>query len=173
MITAAVILLLTAALILLYNFTKSKAKPIGDYTASIESLIFSGDYEKAVEDCEDGLRNYPESAELYILKARAYALSGDLPKAIGTLDYGYKQTRSEAVLDHRSRLSLELVDDIRFLPLDEQNDPQIPDSPNSSGNTASGSETSTPTSASAPANTAEAYKPDPKITINIPDTLEN
>lgn len=70
-------------------------------------------------ECSDGLRRYPESAELYILKARAYLLSGDTDKALGTLDYGYKQTQSGIILEQRGQLAVIPADDVEFLPLTE------------------------------------------------------
>ena len=116
MITAVI---LAASLILFYDLAIKKGRSVGEYTSSIDAMIFSGDYGSAVSECADGLKHYPESAELYLLKARAYMLSGDTEKAIGTLDFGYKQTQSDDILEQRDLIAEEFSDDVEFLPLTE------------------------------------------------------
>ncbi|MDE6728954.1 MAG: tetratricopeptide repeat protein, partial [Oscillospiraceae bacterium] len=107
---------MTIAVLIPYrNFAAKTGRTVGEYTASIDSLIFLGDYGKAVSECTDGLRHYPENAELYILKARAYMLSGDTVKAIGTLDYGYKQTQSGDILEQREKIAEAAADDAGFI----------------------------------------------------------
>lgn len=104
-------------MILCYYLAIMDNRSAADYTASADAMIFAGDYGGAVAECSDGLRRYPESMELYILKARAYLLSGDSDKALGTLDYGYKQTRSEIILEQRGQLAGVPTDDVEFIPL--------------------------------------------------------
>lgn len=146
-------------MILFYNLAVKKGRPVGEYTASIDAMIFSGDYGGAILECADGLKHYPESADLYIMKSRAYMLSGDTSKAIGTLDYGYKQTQSNDILEQRELITEEFVDDIEFLPLTE--------SIGSSEDTNSSSaETSVPDADNA---ASEPYSPDSPIRVKIPN----
>lgn len=158
-IILAAVTVLTAALTLYYNLTIKNNKSVGEYTASIDALIFAGDYSGAVAECSDGLRNYPESADLYILKARAYMLSGDTEKALGTLDYGYKQTQSGSILEQRERIADVSIDDIEFLPLPEPEvSTEAPD-----GSSAVSGVSGSSYAAGAP------YVPDSPITVTIPD----
>lgn len=153
-----ILLLLTIVFTLYYNFAPKTGRSVWDYAASIDSLIFLGDYSGAVAECSDGLRYYPDSAELYIQKARAYMLMGDSTKAVGTLDYGYKQTKSEDILRQREQIVEAVPDNIGFVPLTESDAPSE-DPDNSSAVTgASGGETS-----------REPYLPDTQIRITIPN----
>ena len=154
----AILLLLTAALILYYNFASKTSRSVGEYTASIDSLIFLGDYSGAVAECSDGLRYYPKNAELYILKARAYMLSGDDTKAIGTLDYGYKQTQSEDILIQREQIVAAVPDNVGFIPLTENDAPSENPDNSSAVTDVSGGET-----------TREPYSPDAPIRVTIPN----
>lgn len=156
-VTAAV--MLAAASILFYNYTVKNKKSVGEYTASIDTMIFSGDYGGAVSECADGLKQYPESAELYLLKARAYMLSGDTAKAIGTLDYGYKQTQSKDILEQRDLLAEEFSDDIVFLPLTES----VGSSTDTDNSTAEAGVSDVGNTASEP------YIPDSPIRVRIPN----
>ncbi len=161
-IILAAITLLTAAWILYYNLGVKGGRTIGEYTASIDAMIFAGDYSGAIAECSDGLRHYPESADLYILKARAYMLSGDTEKALGTLDYGYKQTQSDAILEKRGQIDVVLVDNVVFIPLTETDiaseDPD--NSSAASGSASGGSEIE-----------REPYRPESSIRITIPNVL--
>lgn len=151
--------LLTAASILCYNLFIKKSKSVGEYIASVNSFIFSGDYGGAVAECADGIRHYPESADLYILKARAYILSGDTAKALGTLDRGYKQTQSEDILEHREQIAEVFIDSIEFLPLTEfSSSPENPD----------GSFAVSGESGIGDAAVREPYRPDSPIKVTIP-----
>lgn len=154
--------LLTGAWILYYNLGVKGGRSVGEYAASIDAMIFGGNYSGAIEECSDGLRHYPESTELYILKARAYMLSGDTGKAIGTLDYGYKQTQSDDILERRMQITGELADNVGFIPLTETDiaseDPG--NSPAASGGVSGGGEIE-----------REPYVPDSTIRITIPNVL--
>ena len=159
-ILAAILLLTIAALTLYYNLAAKTGRSVGEYTASIDSLIFLGDYNGAVAECSDGLRYYPKNVELYILKARAYMLSGDTAKAIGTLDYGYKQTQSEDILEQREQIAVAFFDDAGFIPLTEIDAPSEDPDNSSAVTDVSGEET-----AKGP------YYPDSPIRITIPNVL--
>lgn len=155
----AALLLLTAASILYYNLAVKSGKSVEEYTASIDSLIFMGDYSGAVTECSDGLRYYPKNAELYILKARAYMLSGNIEKAVGTLDYGYKQTQSEDILEQREQISAVHVDNVGFFPLTEIDIPAEDDPGNSAAvSEVTGGETA-----------KEPYYPESPIRVTIPN----
>lgn len=153
-------LLLTVALTLYYNLAVKNKKSVGNYTASVNALIFSGNYSDAVSECSDGIRHYPQSADLYILKARAYLLSGDTAKALGTLDYGYKQTQSGEISEFREQIAEGLfIDDAEFLPLTESEiSSEYPDG--SSSDVSDGGESVT-----------ESYHSDEPIKVTIPDVL--
>lgn len=148
-------------MILYFSQSKRNVRSVGEYTAAIEALILSGNCEKAVTDSTEALAHYPESAELYILRSRAYLLSGDPAKAVGTLDYGYKRTQSRVIADKRSELTESLIEDAEFLPLTKPEN-------------AAGADTSTPSAVSTGgADTAgtsvETYRPDTPIKVTIPE----
>lgn len=154
----AAVLLLTAASILYYNLAIKNNRSIEEYTASIDALIFTGDYSGAVAECSDGIRHYPESEELYLLKAHAYMLSGDAGKALGTLDYGYKQTKSDKLLERREEIAEAFADDVEFLPLTEFADTSEKPDGSSAVTGESGGETE-----------LEPYHPDSQIRVTVPN----
>ncbi len=47
------------------------------------------------------MKKYPNDDELYLKKAQAYLLAGDGEKALGTVEFGYKQTGSSALSQYR------------------------------------------------------------------------
>lgn len=158
MILLIILLLTIAILIPYYNLAAKNGRTVSEYTASIETLIFLGDYAEAVTECSDGLRHYPENSELYILKARAYLLSGDTAKAVGTLDYGYKQTQSGDILEQRALIAVTAADDAGFDPLNEVDAPsENPDNP------------SVVTDDPSVETAKEPYYPDSPIRIIIPN----
>lgn len=107
----------------MYNFVFKHEKTENEYIASANELIFAGDNSGAVKECADGLRAFPESVELYLIKSRAYLLSGDEKKAVGTLDMGYKTTQSPVLLEQRGEIDIEVTEDAEFTPLEEIKDP--------------------------------------------------
>lgn len=152
-------MLLTAASILYYNIAIKNNRSVEEYTASINALIFAKDYSGAVAECSDGIRRYPESVDLYILKAHVHMLSGDTAKAIGTLDYGYKQTQSGLILEQREQLAEEFGDDVEYLPLTETGDfSEKPDGSSAAVGAPGDSETA-----------KEPYRPDSSIKVTIPN----
>jgi tetratricopeptide (TPR) repeat protein len=79
-----------SALICLYIFmaipsadgqTSYDSRALGHFKTSLENLIH-GDYEKAIESCNQVLRIDPNSAVTYTIRARAYYEMGDFDKAI-------------------------------------------------------------------------------------------
>lgn len=109
--------LIIAALSLLYNFVFKGIRSENEYISSANALIFAGDNNGAVKECAAGLGKYPQSVELYFLKSRAYLLMGDVAKAIGTLDMGYKQTQNAELLEQRDKIDGEPINDAEFVPL--------------------------------------------------------
>lgn len=157
-------MLSAAALILYIDLSKRNVRLADDYAASAEALILSGDYNGAVSECADGLRHYPESAELYILKSRAYLLSEDTAKALGTLDYGYKQTRDKSILEYRTQLPETPVEDAEFLPLTEPGD-NTGEAPGSQSSAVTGSGSEDPGTSG----NSETYRPGTPVKVNIPN----
>lgn len=149
---------MTAAMILLYNFVFKGIKSEEEYTASANELIFAGDNSAAAEECAKGLRKYPKSAELYLLKSRAYLLEGDTSKAVGTLDQGYKQTQNTELLERRKEIADAPIDDVDFFPLETQEvTPQTSDTVSETSDTASTEPE------------AERYVSEKPITVSIPE----
>lgn len=72
-----------------------------EYAAEAERLINLGEYSSAAEKCSEGLGKYPNDPDLYLKKAQAYLLAGDEEKALGTIEFGCKQTGSEALAEYR------------------------------------------------------------------------
>lgn len=100
LITAAI--LLTAAVIFSrFEFNLRKTPSAFEYIAEAERLINIGEYASAAEKCSEGLKKYPNDDELYLKKAQAYMLAGDEEKALGTVEFGYKQTGSSALSQYR------------------------------------------------------------------------
>lgn len=154
-------MLLIASLILLYNLVLKNEKTESEYTASANSLIFTGDYSGAVAECTKGLKEYPQNAELYLLKARAYLLSDNLEKAIGTLDQGYKQTQSEEILKQRNEITEKPIQDAKFDPLTEIG--------NTAVTTTEPSNVPDVSDASSAAITREPYVTEKPIEVEIPN----
>ncbi len=95
-------MLLTAAIIFtLVEINLRKASSAFEYIAEAERLINIGEYTSAADKCSEGLEKYPNDAELYLKKAQAYLLAGDEEKALGTVEFGYKQTGSGSLSEFR------------------------------------------------------------------------
>lgn len=152
-------------MILYINFGKRNVRLAEEYAASAEALLLSGDYSGAVTECAIGLRHYPENTGLYILKSRAHLLSEDTAKALGTLDYGYKQTGDKAILEYRAQLPETPVEDAEFLPLTEPGD-NTADNPGSQSSGVTGSGGSEDPGISG---TGETYRSETPVKVNIPN----
>lgn len=89
-------------------------------------------------------------------------LSGDTEKAVGTLDYGYKQTQSGDILERRMQITGVLADNVGFIPLTETDiASENPDNSSAaSGSVSGGSEIE-----------REPYRPESSIRITIPNVL--
>lgn len=94
-------MLITAVIIWCVNLNDRTSVSPYDYIAQAQQLINLGEYDAAIDKCVEGLKKFPKEAELYLKKAQAYAGAGNNEKAVGTLDYGYKQTNSKELLDYR------------------------------------------------------------------------
>ncbi len=93
---------MTAAIIFsLVEYNLQKTPSAFEYIAEAERLINIGEYGSAAEKCSEGLKKYPNDDELYLKKAQAYLLAGDEEKALGTVEFGYKQTGSSALSQYR------------------------------------------------------------------------
>lgn len=90
------VLILFAAVYVLYKAKNNKDAE--DYISQVQILIEEKKYDQAIQQCTQGLKEFPEQVQLYILKSQAYICEGDNAKAAGTLDYGYKQTGDERLI---------------------------------------------------------------------------
>lgn len=87
-----------------------------DYTKRIDQLISSENYENALSLCDEAIEKFSGRAQLYIYKSEAYAALGNESKARGTLSFGYKQTKSEAILRLLEKYPSDNENDVEFMP---------------------------------------------------------
>lgn len=103
-----------------FIYYKIHNKPDADeYISEVQISLNNKKYETAIDKCTEALKHYPDEAQLYILKAKAYGYNGENDKAIGILDYGYKQTHDESLTELKNDYVTSTEGDESFLPADE------------------------------------------------------
>lgn len=73
----------------------SNTVPLDEYLTRINRYMTGKEYEQALYLCKEALEKYPQEGTLYYKKAQIYQAQGETEMAIGTLDYGYKETGLE------------------------------------------------------------------------------
>lgn len=89
--------------ILLRDYIKSTDVTYSYYINNISEFMDNKDYKKAVDECNNALKKFPSQSEIYIIKAEAYYLEGNILKALGTIDYGYKTTGDSKLKEYREK----------------------------------------------------------------------
>lgn len=131
------IAVIIAAVSVIRYYVKSNDTTYSEYISSISELMNEGDYDKAVEECSRALKKYTSESEFYLKKAEAYYLDGDIQKASGTLDYGYKMTGDSRMKEQRDEYDNSSEIGAEFHDVQSKADPYRPESEtdtSSSGN---------------------------------------
>lgn len=95
------LLVLLAAVGSIVWWLHSRIPGLETYQAKIERAITSQEYGQALNFCNQALEAYPGEGSLYEQKAEIYYAQGETDLAIRILDYGYKQTGLENLLELR------------------------------------------------------------------------
>lgn len=113
------ILLLCGGFLLYRHMTKKHEKTAAEYISEAQAMLDVEKYEKAEDICTEGLKQYSDSYELYIIKIQSYGLRQDYDMALRTLEYGYKQTGNENILYLLEEYTpyLDYEEDVSYLPI--------------------------------------------------------
>lgn len=93
---------------------QSQIVPLDEYLTQINHSMASEEYEEAMDVCQKALQDYPKEGMLYYKKAQIYQAQGETEMAIGTLDYGYKQTKLEELKELREEYDTTEEEDAQF-----------------------------------------------------------
>lgn len=93
---------------------QSHVVSLDEYLTQINLSMASEEYEKAMDVCQKALQDYPKEGMLYYKKAQIYQAQGETEMAIGTLDYGYKQTKLEELKELREEYDTSEEEDAQF-----------------------------------------------------------
>ena len=88
---------LVTAVVLYRNYKADKIVTLQQYENDINELIHIKQYDEAIKLCVTAIKDYDQQPSLYILKAQAYLGNSNNSKAVGTLEYGYKQTNDKKI----------------------------------------------------------------------------
>lgn len=96
------LLVLLAAVGSIFWWFCSRVPDLETYQAEIDRAITGQEYERALSLCNQALKAYPMEGNLYEQKAEIYYAQGEADLAVRILDYGYKQTGLESLLEFRN-----------------------------------------------------------------------
>lgn len=87
-----------------------------EYMTQIQQAVDVEDYQTALDWCQQALQEYPKEGTLYKTKANVYLKDGEKDMALGTLDYGYKQTGWEELKQMKELYDTTQEEDIPYEP---------------------------------------------------------
>lgn len=136
------ILLVCTGVLLYQHMTSTNKKSESEYISKAQAMLDVEKYETAEEISSEGLKLYPNNVQLYIIKIQSFAFRENYDMALRTIDYAYKQTKSDSIEELKEQYSryFDYEDDAKYLPPSENSTVNIPQSESSGWNSGNNTE---------------------------------